>query len=128
AALLPPGTELPASRSRDDFELAADKQEYFELPVVEFEPGNDDQYEMVGNFRCRCLSGARRGDRVRVTFEYDVSGIPLVKAFDQRSGQPLVVDREMSYGDPDLEKLGTGVRPRWVVFAIDVSGSMMGAK
>lgn len=127
ALLLPHGTELPVSRSRQDFEVAVDRQEFFEVPVVEFETDTDENYELVGNFRCKCLPGAKRGDRIKVTVSYDTSGIPTVEAFDQRSGTRLAVERDLHYTDPDPKDIPR-VAARWVVFAVDVSFSMGGHK
>jgi molecular chaperone DnaK len=122
--LIPHSTESPVSRSRDDLELAADGQKYFDVPVVEFE--NDEDYDLVGNFRFQCLPGARRGDRVSVTFHYDVSGIATVEALDRRSGTKLAVER-VPYVEPNPDEV-MRARPRWVVFAVDTSGSMLGPK
>ncbi len=123
APIIPQNTRLPISCTRDDFEVTADRQEYFDIPVVEFEDTEDDAYELVGNYRCRCLPDARRGDRIRVAFHYDISGIPRVEATDARSGAPLQVERLGHYQDPDPDALGR-TRWRWVVFAVDVSFSM----
>ncbi len=126
ALVLPHGTETPVSRSRDDFAVAADGQQVFDVPVVEFE--SDDELDVVGNYRFTCLPGARRGDPITVSFHYDASGIIKVEALDRRTGHALSVER-LEYREPDLEEVMSGLSgPRWVVFAIDVSGSMLGAK
>lgn len=123
--IIPHSTEAPVSRSRDDFEISLSGQEYFEIPVVEFE--SDDDFEPIDNFRFTCLPGMKRGERIRVAFHYDESGIPTVEAFDVKSGTSLQGER-LPYEEPDVEALKVVVRPRWVVFAIDVSWSMEGAK
>jgi molecular chaperone DnaK len=123
--IIPHSTEAPVTRSREDYEISLSGQEYFEIPVVEFE--SDDDYEPIDNYRFTCLPGAKQGNRIRVTFHYDESGIPTVEAVDLSSGQPLEGER-LPYEEPDVEALKVVVRPRWVVFAIDVSWSMEGAK
>lgn len=124
--IIPHSTEAPVSCSREDFEVASSGQQVFDVPVVEFE--SDDDYDLIGNYRFNCLPAARRGDRIKVTFHYDISGIPTVKAVDLKSGQPLTGER-LRYEEPDLSKIGRiRIRPRWVVFAVDTSGSMEGIK
>lgn len=120
------GTEIPASGSRDDFKVVSAGQECFDVPVVEFE--SEDEYEELVNYRFQCLPNARRGDRIKVTFHYDVSGsIPSVEAVDLGSREPLAGERR-PYQEPDLEDvMRVRVRPRWVVFAVDVSYSMKDA-
>lgn len=126
ALLIPHSTEIPVSRARDDFEVSFDGQPHFDVPVVEFE--SDDDFDVVGNFRFTCRPGARRADRITVTFHYDINGIPTVDAVDQCSKSPLAVAR-LPFEEPDLEAaVRARVRPRWVVFAVDVSYSMDGVK
>jgi molecular chaperone DnaK len=126
ALIIPHGTETPVSRSREDFEVAADGQQVFDVPVVEFE--SDDELDVVGNFRFTCPPGARRGDRITVWFHYDASGIVRAEAVDRTSGRPLAVER-LDYQEPNLEEILRGqAAPRWVVFAVDASGSMQGTK
>jgi molecular chaperone DnaK len=126
ALLIPHGTECPVERSRDDLEVSCDGQEYFDVPVVEFE--SDDDYEARDGYRFICPRDVRRGDGVRVTFSYDVSGIVTVQAVHLRTGQVLQLERT-HYQEPSLDP-GPSVRakPRWVVFAVDTSYSMDGSK
>lgn len=125
--LIPHSTEAPVTTSRDDFEVSANSQKTIEVPVVEFE--GDGDFELVGNYRFECLPDARRGDQVRLTFHYDESSICAVSAFDVKSGQELKGERLLDYHDPNLEEVARiRVRPRRVVFAVDTSGSMEGAK
>jgi len=124
AMLIPHSTESPVSRSRDDFEVSVADQRYFDVPVIEFE--REDEIDVVGNYRFSCLPGARKGDRITVTFHYDVSGIVTASATDRRSGQTLPVER-LPYEEPSLERLNVPVKPRWVVFALDISFSMQTA-
>jgi molecular chaperone DnaK len=127
ALLIPHSTGAPVTKSREDFEVSANGQQTIETPVVEFEA--DDSYELVGNYRFSCLPGSRRGDKVRLTFHYDESSICTVTAFDVKSGKELSRERLPRYSDPDLEQvMRVRVRPRWVVFAVDTSGSMSGVK
>jgi molecular chaperone DnaK len=133
AQIIPHGTKAPCDCSRDDFQVSYDRQESFDVPVVEFE-GEDDQPEPIKNYRCRCLSGAARGDRVKVTFHYDVSGVITADAVDVKTGQRLPLE-ERPYEEPGTGSPGgrgsPGAPPvgrRWVVFALDVSSSMDGEK
>lgn len=124
--IIPHGTESPVSRSREDLEVSSDGQTFFDLPVVEFE--SDEDYEIINNYRFECLPGARRGDHVKVTFHYDISGILSADAIDLNSGKSLKMER-LPYKEPDLEKIiSIRVKPRWVVFAVDTSYSMEGEK
>lgn len=124
--LIPHSTESPVSRSRSDFEVSSDVQEQFDVPVVEFE--SDEEFDVVGNYRFRCPPGAKRGDRIKVTFSYDISGIVSVEAEDVKTGRALAGDR-LPYEEPDLSQVSrVAVRPRWVVFAVDTSYSMEGEK
>src|SRR5262249_25786727 len=94
-----------------------------------FEDPESLDYELVGNYRFNCLPGASQGDRVRVTFHYDISGIPTVEAVDVASGKPMEQkDRLHDYKDPNPEQVVVRLKPRWVIFAVDVSISMEGEK
>ncbi len=124
--IIPQNTELPVSLSGEDYAVSSTGQIFFDVPVVEFE--SDDDYEVIGNYRFQCLPSARRGDPIKVTFHYDVSGIPSVEAHDLNTSQKLAGER-LPYEEPDLSKIGAvRVAPRWVVFAVDTSGSMEGVK
>lgn len=135
--IIPRGTNAPVSLTRKDYAVASDQQEYFDIPVVEVAGSADvatdsaaanAAYELHSNYRVSCRPGARRGDRVAVTFNYDASHIISVEAQDLKSGQNLTATR-MPYEEPDLEALGRiSLKPLWVVFAIDTSGSMEGEK
>jgi molecular chaperone DnaK len=126
ALIIPQNTILPVSLSREDFEVSSTGQKFFDVPVVEFE--SDDDYEVIGNYRFQCLPKAKRGDPIQVTFHYDISGIPTVEAYDLNTGQKLAGER-LDYEEPDLSKIGAvRMAPRWVVFAVDTSGSMEGIK
>jgi molecular chaperone DnaK len=122
--IIPHGTEIPITAARDDYEISTKNQVSFDVPVVEFE--NDQDFDPVDNFRFKCLSGAQRGDRIQVTFHYDESGIPTVEALDKRSAAQLQGER-LPYVEPDAGVI-ISLRPRWVVFALDNSGSMDGSK
>ena len=120
------GTESPVSSSRDDFEISFRGQLHFDLPVVEFE--DEDDYDQISSYRFHCPSGAQRGDRIKVTFDYDESGIVSVSALDVKSGRTLVQE-SIPYEEPDPDTIVmVKAQPRWVVFAVDVSGSMGGEK
>jgi molecular chaperone DnaK len=122
ALLIPHSTESPVSRTRDDFAVLADDQKEFNVPVVEFE--SDSVYDVVHNFRFQCAPQAKKGDRIKVTFHYDESGVVSVDASDLKSGRALPMEK-LPYQEPDLEAvMRVRVKPRWVVFALDCSGSM----
>lgn len=126
ALLIPHSTEVPEEGlevSRDDFEVSRAGQAHIDVPVVEFE--DDDDYEVLGNFRFTCPQGSRKGDRVRISFRYDKNTIATVSASSVASGAPLA-SQEVAYEEPDADALET-VQPRWVVFVIDLSFSMDGA-
>lgn len=122
-AIVPGGTVVPVSRSSDGFMVSRDGQEYFDLPVVEFE--SDDEYEGICSYRCKCLPSARRGDQIRVTFHYDVSGIVSAEAHDVATEQQLQMEA-LPYNEPELSHFAEAPKARWVVFALDVSYSMEG--
>lgn len=125
ALVIPHSTESPVSRSREDFVVSSDGQAHFDVPVVEFESADD--FVVVCNYRFKCLPSARRGDKIKVTFHYDISNIVTAEASDQRSGKALAMER-LPYQEPNLEEvMRVRVRPRWVVFALDASGSMEAA-
>lgn len=121
--MIPHGTEAPVDHSDDDFEIAADGQEFFDVPVVEFE--SDDDYECIRCYRCRCPRDVRQGDRVRLTFHYDCSGILTAEAHSAKTGQKFELDM-VKYEEPT--EMTISIKPRWVVFALDLSWSMQGEK
>jgi molecular chaperone DnaK len=128
ALLIPRGTELPASRTAGDFQIAVNGQKVFDVPIVEFEHESDIDIEIFHNFRFHCQQDAKKGDRIVVTFQHDANGVPSVTAMDERSRQLLRVER-LPYEEPNLEEvMRIRVKPRWVVFAVDTSGSMQGIK
>jgi uncharacterized protein YegL len=119
--VIPSGSEMPVLRSRD-FQLSSPWQMWFDVPVVEFE--SDDVYDVVSNYRFKCLPGSGPGQPIRVTFEYDINGVVSVKAVDLRSKATLPGQR-VPYEEPDLAQMA-GVRPRWVVLTVDTSDSTKG--
>ena len=121
AMMIPHGTEAPVDCSDDDFEVAIDGQQYFDVPVVEFE--DDEDYECIRSYRCICLPDAKKGDRIRLTFHYDISGILTAEAHDVKTGSELHLD-PARYVEPEEGSITVSVKPRWVVFALDVSYSM----
>jgi uncharacterized protein YegL len=118
------GTKSPVSISKDNFAVFVDGQECFDIPIVEFE--DEEEFDVLGNYRFLCRPNAKQGDRIQVTFHYDESGIVTADAVDLKTGTPLQGDR-MKYKEPEPEAIIT-IKPRWVVFAIDVSYSMKGAQ
>lgn len=124
ALLISHGTPLPEAgltKSRDNFEISATGQQSIDVPVVEFE--SDTDFDLRGNYRFTCARSTNRGDRVKVTFHYDKNKIVQVEAVDVQSGVALSRS-EVSYQEPDLTACIPPRKPRLVVFAIDVSGSM----
>ncbi len=120
------GTQSPVSRSREDYEISYTGQSYFDLPVVEFE--DEEDYDQINSYRFHCPPDAVRGDRIRIVFHYDVSGIVGVEATDLKTGAPLAKET-VPYEEPDPNEIPmVKANPRWVVFAVDESGSMEGAK
>jgi molecular chaperone DnaK len=124
AMLIPHSTEIPESGLdcvREDFEISADGQAHVDVPVVEFE--TDDIFDVLANFRFTCSPYAKKGDKVRINFHYDKNSIASVAATDMASGQVLPMNK-VEYVEPDLAACRAARKPRWVIFAIDVSGSM----
>lgn len=120
--LIEKNTEVPVSKSKADFVIAANGQVDFDIPIVEFE--NDAEFDRIANFRAVCLPGSRRDQRVRIDFKYGDNRELSVDAHDVASGARLDVKRE-SFRDP------SDIPPpveHWIVFAIDTSGSMQGGK
>ena len=120
ALMIPHGTEAPVDCSDDNFEVAVNGQEFFDVPVVEFE--DDDNYECIRSYRCTCLPNATKGDRIRLTFHYDISGILTAEAHDVKTGSNLQLD-SAHYVEPGQGTI-ISLKPRWVVFALDTSYSM----
>ena len=124
ALMIPHGNEAPVSKSREDFEVTVDGQKDFDVQVVEFE--DEENYEEICNYRCACLPNAKKGDRIRVTFDYDASAIVTARAEDVASGQSLEISKR-SFREPGQD-IGVRVKPMWVAFALDISYSMEGDK
>jgi uncharacterized protein YegL len=126
ALIIPGNTETPVSETRDDFAVSGDGQKYFDVPVVEFE--TEEEFDVIRNYRAVCLPGAKRRDRIAITFSYDRSGKITVDAVDVASKKPLSTEL-MPYEEPEIEKVTrVAVKPRWLGYALDVSGSMIGEK
>ena len=127
AVIMPHGLEIPASRSCDSFGVAVDGQEFFDIPIMEFEEHQVEdesvKVEETANFRFFCTPNAKEGDPIRVTLGYDKEGGVYAKAEDANSGCSLRVE-ERPYVEPNLTGVSVSITPRWVVFALDTSGSM----
>jgi len=123
ATILCHGTTIPGEGSSDGFEVSCDGQKFFDIPIVEFDDVNE--YACKCSYRFWCLPNARKGDRIRVTLKYDISGIPSAAALDVASGKMLAMDSKTYTERPDGS---VTLAPRCVVFALDVSGSMSGEK
>ena len=124
--IIPHSTESPVSLSREDYSVLYNKQEYIDVPVVEFE--DEGSSEVLASYRFQCLKNAKKGDPIKITFIYDVSGIVTVEAFDMNTQKALLGDR-MPYQEPKIEDAKKSIiSPRCVVFTIDVSYSMGGSK
>jgi len=119
------GTRLPATATRSDYQVSTEGQEFFDVPVVEFDDVGPEV--VIGTYRFSCLPRTRAGRPISVTFSYDGSGIADVTALDQSAKQTLL-RLQVTYQPPDLAKLKSLRRERVVVFALDVSFSMEGDK
>ena len=114
------GTETPCSISRDDYTVVRDGQEFFELPIVQYE--DDGSIEHVKNYRVRFGRRARKGDGVTVTLHYSAEGVISADALDRSGNTPLVME-EHPFKEPEMV---VALRPRWVLYLLDISYSMEG--
>jgi molecular chaperone DnaK len=121
--IIPYGTEMPAERTRTDYRTAP-RQAFFDVPIVEFDDVGDDVIR--GTWRFTCPADLSKAHGISVTFKYDLNGIIDVAAIDQDTGHSLSKE-QVRYQEPDLS-LVKRVQPRCVIFALDASGSMDGAK
>jgi molecular chaperone DnaK len=119
--IIPYGTEIPAEKIREDYQTSLDNQEFFDIPVVEFDDVGPDVIQ--DTLRFKCPSGLPRGTAIQVTFKYDRSGQIEVTAVEQHSGKTMDKER-VTYEEPDLETISKMSPPRSVVFTLDISGSM----
>lgn len=122
SAIIPYGTKLPTSRTREDYQISSDGQASFDVPIVEFDGTGAD--EIQETYRFSCPAGLTSGTPVHVTFEYDKSGEITVGAMEQHGGTTLAKEK-IPYEEPDLEGAGLSSSPRAIVFALDISGSMI---
>jgi len=125
ALIIPHGTATPVSKSSDDFEISVNGQEFFDVPIVEFD--NETLFDAICCYRFWCIADAKRGERIRITFHYDNNGALTAEAADVGTGKTLRCDA-VKYQEPNIEELSVRLNRRWVVFALDVSGSMEGDK
>jgi molecular chaperone DnaK len=123
--IIPYGTEIPAEETRKDYQTSVADQDFFDIPVVEFDEMGPDAVQ--DTWRFKCPAGLPQGTPIHVTFKYDRNGQIDVEAIEQHTQNPLDKER-VTYEEPDLETMGKISPPRSVVFALDVSGSMYGSK
>lgn len=123
--IIPRGATAPISRSNSDLEVSVDGQECFDIPIVEFE--DEDKFDTITNYRFNCLPSAKRGNKIKLTFSYDISGRISAEAVDMVSGTQLGMDT-VPYVEPPVGEIGIRVKPFWLVFALDKSSSMKGEK
>jgi molecular chaperone DnaK len=127
AVIMPAKLEIPDKRSCDAFSVSVDAQEFFDIPIMEFEEyhtGDETaRVEATANFRFYCRAGVRAGDRIRVTLGYGKSAEVYATAEDLTTNKSLRVEQR-PYKEPDLAAVKVTVKPRWYVFALDTSGSM----
>jgi molecular chaperone DnaK len=102
AVIIPEHTVIPAEISREDFAIAVPNQLYFDIPVLEYDGFTGD---ILGTYRFHCLPQTPKGSRIRLTFRYDLSGIPEVEALDLRTGKLLYREKVECYIEPDLNNL-----------------------
>jgi molecular chaperone DnaK len=123
AVIIPYGTDLPADKTRTDFQTTMADQPFFDVPVVEFDNIGADVIH--DTWRFRCPPGLPKGTPVHVTFRYDQSQQSDVIAVEQRTHTAL--DKEpVPYEEPDLDQMVMArAIPRDLVFALDISGSML---
>jgi molecular chaperone DnaK len=125
SAIIGYGTHLPARVAREDYRTSAPGQRFVDVPVVEFDDFGPEV--VLGTFRFALMPNTPAGAPVTVAFAYDGSGIAEVTATDGRTGQ-LLPSTEAAYEAPDLRGMVAAARQRWVVVALDTSGSMLGGK
>jgi nitroimidazol reductase NimA-like FMN-containing flavoprotein (pyridoxamine 5'-phosphate oxidase superfamily)/Mg-chelatase subunit ChlD len=121
SVIIPYGTDIPTAKTREDYQVSAVGQAFFDIPVVEYD---DIGPEVIQDtWRFECPSGLPQGTPVHVTFHYDKSGRIDVEAVEQHTQTQLTGSR-VTYEEPDLEAIKFASPPRNVIFALDVSGSM----
>ncbi len=124
--IIPHSTDIPEeglSLSRNDLTVSVDNQQYFDVPIVEFE--DEYNYDMQDNSRFTCPAGAKAGDPITVIFHYTASGVVFAEAIYQKTGEMLALTRT-KYEEPDINEIcmSVNIDPRYVVFALDISYSM----
>ena len=127
SVIMPAGQAIPGSRCSEAFAITSDGQTAFDIPIMELEErlldDADAKVEPTANFRFFCTPNAKEGDPIRVTLGYDEEGGVYAKAEDANSGCSLSVE-ERPYREPNLGGVRVSIKPRWIVFALDTSGSM----
>jgi molecular chaperone DnaK len=120
--IIPYGTEIPTEKTRKDYQTSVATQNFFDIPVVEFD---DIGPEVIQDtWRFNCPPGLPRKTSVHITFRYDKSGQIDVEAIEQNSYKSLSKKR-ITYEEPDLDTIRFALPPpRNIVFALDVSSSM----
>jgi molecular chaperone DnaK len=123
SVIIPYNTALPTGKTRSDYATNIPDQQYFDVPIVEFDGIGEDV--ILGTYRFYCVPGTPRRSPMAVTFHYDRDAAVEVEAQDLRSGEHLRKEK-VAYVEPDVT--GLKQRPRDIIFALDVSGSMQGEK
>lgn len=118
--IIPWGSSVPAAETRTDYRTLGEGQEYFDVPIVEFDDTSPEQIQDTWRFFLPARTP--KDTSVHVTFKYDVSGIIDVSAVEKHSNTELARDR-VEFQMPDLDHIFSS-GARYVVFAIDVSSSM----
>lgn len=122
SSIIPYGTDIPTEKTRKDYQTSIVGQTFFDIPVVEFDDSGSDVIQ--DTWRFECLPNLPKGTPIHVTFHYDQSGQIDVEAVEQHTHTQLSGTR-VTYEEPDLEALRNMSPPRNVVFALDISGSMV---
>ncbi len=123
SVIIPYSTELPADKTRTDYQTSMPDQTFFDIPVVEFDDVGPDVIQETWRFECP--PNMPQGTPIHVTFRYDQSGQIEVNAVEQQARKQLAKNR-VPYEEPDFEAGSFMDTPRNIVFALDVSGSMVG--
>lgn len=123
STIIPYHTPVPAEQTRGDYATSMTNQPHFDVPIVEFDGIGEDV--ILGTYRFCCRPGTPTRSPIAVTFRYDRDAAVEVRAKDLSSGEELRGEK-VSYVEPDQGQLRR--KPRDIVFALDVSGSMDGEK
>lgn len=121
SVIIPYGTDIPTELTREDYQILRQGQPFFDIPVVEFDDMGPEVIQDTWRFECPENLPAQT--LIHVKFKYDQSGRIAVEATEKFSDTRLAGER-VTYEVPDLEAMERIVQNRFIIFALDVSGSM----